>query len=78
MSMCEDRRVRVGMPCGVTRETGICWSHESKFFPQCKQRIHLVLNIYYYSLTGCTVNPPHDHGPVHTLSDIVDILLAYK
>ena len=34
-----------------------------KLFPQCKQRIHPVLNIYYYSLTGWYWTPGDIHNP---------------
>ena len=50
--------IKTGTNCGkievlhLQPSYGICWSHEIETLPQCKQRIHPVLNIYYYSLTG--------------------------
>ena len=50
--------IKTAQNCGKTEvlhlqsSYGICWSHEIETLPQCKQRIHPVLNIYYYSLTG--------------------------
>ena len=50
---------KLAQNCGKTEilhlqpSYGICWSHEIETLPPMyKQRIHPVLNIYYYSLTG--------------------------
>ena len=41
---------------------------KSKLFPQCKQRIHPVLNIYYYSLTGWYWTPGDIHDPTRKVA----------
>ena len=41
---------------------------KSKLFPQCKQRIHPVLNIYYYSLTGWYWTPGDIHNPTRKVA----------
>ena len=45
--------------------------------------IYICIHVYIYisvymCLSPAIPPPPHGHGPVCTLSDIVDILLAYK
>ena len=47
---------------------GIFWSMKSKLFPQCKQRIHPVLNVYYYSLTGWYWTPGDIHNPTRKVA----------
>ena len=50
---------KLAQNCGKTEKfcissllTESAGAMKSKLFPQCKQEIHPVLNIYYYSLTG--------------------------
>ena len=47
---------------------GICWSHEIETLPECKQRIHPVFNIYYYSLTGWYWTPGDIHNPTRKVA----------
>ena len=41
---------------------------KSKLFPECKQRIHPVLNKYYYSLTGWYWTPGDIHNPTRKVA----------
>ena len=47
---------------------GICWSHEIETLPQCKQRIHPVSNVYYYSLTRWYWTPGDIHNPTRKVA----------
>ena len=52
----------------LTESAGVM---KSKLFPQCKQRIHPVLNIYYYSLTGWYWTPGI-HNPTRKVAALVN------
>ena len=52
-------------PSLLTESAGIM---KSKLFPQCKQRIHPVLHIYYYSLTGWYWTPGDIHNPTRKVA----------
>ena len=41
---------------------------KSKLFPQCKQRIHPLLNIYYYSFNRMILNSGEIHNPTRKVA----------